>query len=338
MKIALGSFTLCLRWKGASKKLDMPTKAVIKRCSVNNVFLKIPENLQENSGVDVFFLIKLPGGCKTLFPQLCIPFHDTCFSRFPHSVCALKWWLSFSKFKILTATQLAQTFQLRVFHRYLVCIMVSSKKHLMKSGINAALHSAKIRRLNFFCISVFFHRHWRFTVQQEKGGEYHLFHSTTSTHSRTLRHLFATLHVRWLSHIFNRNACVYQTAATRWDLPSYRIIIWLIDWWCNVCVFVCLPDELILHFCYNDLTWETNGFKLASTITVVLQANRLTKCASHGSKSERWWWYCDCFLPNYKSARLKYKSEVVYIFIPNIWLNLFLKTQDIKLYLDKYQT
>ena len=36
-----------------------------------------------------------------------------------------------------------------------------------------------------------------------------LFHSTTSTRSRTFRYLFATLHVRWLSHIFNRTACIY---------------------------------------------------------------------------------------------------------------------------------
>ena len=44
-------------------------------------------------------------------------------------------------------------------------------------------------------------------------------------------HLFATLHVRWLSHIFNRIACIYQTV-TRWDLPPYRITI-LIDW-CDI--------------------------------------------------------------------------------------------------------
>ena len=35
---------------------------------------------------------------------------------------------------------------------------------------------------------------------------------------------------------FNRNACVYQTAI-RWDLPPYRITIWVTDWWCNVCLF-----------------------------------------------------------------------------------------------------
>ena len=98
--------------------------------------------------------------------------------------------------------------------------------------------------LIFFSIRVFFffHRHWRFTGQKGKGGDHLLFHSTTSTRSRTFRHLFATLHVRWLSRIFNRNACVYQTA-TRWDLPPYRITIWVIDWWCNVCLFTWWIDS-----------------------------------------------------------------------------------------------
>ena len=45
------------------------------------------------------------------------------------------------------------------------------------------------------------------------------------------------------------------------------------------CLFVCLLDELILGFCYSDLTLETGGFELASSIILVLQANRLTKCA-----------------------------------------------------------
>ena len=38
-------------------------------------------------------------------------------------------------------------------------------------------------------------------------------------------------------------------------------------------MFVCLLDDLILDFCYSNLTWETGGFELASTITLVLQAN-----------------------------------------------------------------
>ena len=106
----------------------------------------------------------------------------------------------------------------------------------------------------FFSVRVFFHRHWRFTGQQEKEEDHLLFHSTTSTCSRTLRHLFATLHVRWLSRIFNRNACVYQTA-TRWDLPPYQITtIWLIDWLIDDAMFVCLLDELILGF-WNRWIW-----------------------------------------------------------------------------------
>ena len=46
------------------------------------------------------------------------------------------------------------------------------------------------------------------------------------------------------------------------------------------CLFVCLfdaTDELILGFCYSDLTLGTGGFEVASTITLALQANRLTK-------------------------------------------------------------
>ena len=80
----------------------------------------------------------------------------------------------------------------------------------------------------FFSIRVFFHRHRRFTEHHTTASEGRVFQSSTSIRSRTFRHLFATLHLRWLSHIFNCTACIYQTA-TRWDLPPYRITIWLID-------------------------------------------------------------------------------------------------------------
>ena len=110
------------------------------------------------------------------------------------------------------------------------------------------LHFKTFKILFFFSIRVFFHRHWRLAGQQGKGGDHLLFHSTTSTRSRAFRHLFATLHVRWLSHILI--ACIYQTA-TRWDLPPCRITIWLID---DVkFVLVCLLDDLILGFCYSNL-------------------------------------------------------------------------------------
>ena len=98
-------------------------------------------------------------------------------------------------------------------------------------------HSKRLISSTFSFYQGFLHRHWWFTLQQGKGENHLLFHSTTSSLSRTWRHLFAPLHVRWISRIFNRNACVYQ-AATRRDLPPYRIAIWVIDWWLtNACLF-----------------------------------------------------------------------------------------------------
>ena len=75
-----------------------------------------------------------------------------------------------------------------------------------------------------------------------------LSHSITSTRSRTFRHLFSTLHVRWISYISNCTACI---------LPPYRITIWLVD--DVMLIFVCLLVDLIQGFCYSYLTLETGG-------------------------------------------------------------------------------
>ena len=97
-----------------------------------------------------------------------------------------------------------------------------------------------------FSFRVFFHGHWRLTGTP--GESHFLFHSTTSTRSRTFRHLFTTLHVRWLLHIFHRTACNYQTA-TCWGLPPYRFTIGLID--DMMLIFVSLLDDLILGSHYR---------------------------------------------------------------------------------------
>ena len=60
----------------------------------------------------------------------------------------------------------------------------------------------------------------------------------------------------------------------------YHLIELPVDCLIDDAMFVCLLDELIQGFCYSDLRWETGGFELASTVTFVLQANRLTRCAS----------------------------------------------------------
>ena len=111
-----------------------------------------------------------------------------------------------------------------------------------------------------------------------EGRDHLLFHFTTSIYLRTFRHLFATLHVRLLSLIFNRTTSIYQTA-TRWDLPPYRITIWLID--DLMLIFLYFLDDLIPGFCYSNLTQQTGELELASTTTLVLQANQLIKCISH---------------------------------------------------------
>ena len=64
--------------------------------------------------------------------------------------------------------------------------------------------------------------------------------------------------------IFNRNACNYQTA-TRWDLPLYRITIWLID--DMMLIFVCLLVDLILGFVtafWHEKPMDSNSHRLSS--------------------------------------------------------------------------
>ena len=61
----------------------------------------------------------------------------------------------------------------------------------------------------------------------------------------------------------------------------YHFIKLPFQWLMDDTRLVCLLDELILGFCYSDLKSETGGFELASAITLVLQAKRLTKYASH---------------------------------------------------------
>ena len=110
----------------------------------------------------------------------------------------------------------------------------------------------------FFSIRIFFHGHWRLTGQQGKGRDY-----LCSTLTLPLVHehsniYFATLYVKWLSRISNSTACIYQ-AATRWNLPPYRITIWLID---NLMlIFVCLLVDLIQGFSNSYLILETCGLE-----------------------------------------------------------------------------
>ena len=130
---------------------------------------------------------------------------------------------------------------------------------------------------DIFFYKGFLHRHWRFTGQQGKGGA--IFYSTLPL---PLAHKHWDIYLQlcmWDDyHIFLITMLVF----TRLLLNEiYHLIELPFEWLIDDAMFVCLLDELILGFCYSDLTLETGGFELASTITLVLQANQLTKCASH---------------------------------------------------------
>ena len=127
-----------------------------------------------------------------------------------------------------------------------------------------------------------------------KGRDYLLFHFTTSTRLRTFRHFFVNLHVKWLLHIFNLTACIYQTVTqwdlppnffvnlhvkwllhifnltaciyqtvTQWDLPPNWIIIWVIDDVMFISVCLLVDDVMFIFVCLlNDLIlgfWFDSG-------------------------------------------------------------------------------
>ena len=96
-----------------------------------------------------------------------------------------------------------------------------------------------------------FHEHWDIYLQLCMWNDYHVFSIATLVFTRLL-----------LDKI-------------------YHLIELPFEWLTDGAMFVCLLDELILGFCYSNFTLETGGFELVSSITLVLQANRLTKCANH---------------------------------------------------------
>ena len=86
---------------------------------------------------------------------------------------------------------------------------------------------------------------------------------------------------------------IASLVTTRLLLDGFDHFIELPFWLINdaMLVSVCLLEYLILDSCYSSLSLETVWFKLTSTISIVLQANRLTKCARHSSfiYVKHWW-------------------------------------------------
>ena len=105
------------------------------------------------------------------------------------------------------------------------------------------------------------HRHW--TVGEGRGT---IFYSTVSLPPANKHWDIYSQLCKWNDyHLFFIATLVF----TRLLLDEiYHLIelkfAW--EWWYNVC----LLDELILGFCYSDLTLETGRFELVSTITLIL--------------------------------------------------------------------
>ena len=132
----------------------------------------------------------------------------------------------------------------------------------------------------FFFYQDFLHRHW--DSQDSSGREAIIFFSILplpAAHEHW--DIYLQLCIWDDYHVFLMATLVF----TRLLLDEiYHLIELPFEWLIDDAMFVCLLDELILGFCYSDLTLETDGFELASTIALVLQANRLTRCAIHPKK------------------------------------------------------
>ena len=130
----------------------------------------------------------------------------------------------------------------------------------------------------FFSISVFFTDTDDSQDSRGREGVDHLlFHSTTPP-AHELSDIYLQLWMWDDYHVFLIATLVFIRLLLH---EIYHLIELPLEWLIDDAMFVCLLDELILGFCYSDLTLETGGFKLESTLTIVLQANRLTKCVSN---------------------------------------------------------
>ena len=146
----------------------------------------------------------------------------------------------------------------------------NGKLHFLCSADGAL--EGELNSVHFFSIRVFMHRGWWLTAGEGKGPSFiPLYISYQLTNIQTFSCNFTyemTIRYFWWH-------CLYLADCYSLRLTTLSNYIWFID---NVMlIFVCLLDELILDFYYCNLARETGGLEFASTITFVLQANRLTK-------------------------------------------------------------
>ena len=82
--------------------------------------------------------------------------------------------------------------------------------------------------------------------QDSRGREEIIFYSTLLL-PPTHKHwdIYLQLCIWYDYHVFLIATLVFST---RWELPPYRVNIWVIHWWCNVCMFTWWIDtRFLLH-------------------------------------------------------------------------------------------
>ena len=121
-------------------------------------------------------------------------------------------------------------------------------KVMIESSFAIAIIQKNISWFFFLSIRVFFHRHWRFTGQQGKGGDHLFFHSTTLP-SHEHWDIYLQLCMWDDYHVFLIAALVF----TRLLLDEiYHLIELPFDRLIDDAMFVFLLDELILGFWYSN--------------------------------------------------------------------------------------
>ena len=134
-----------------------------------------------------------------------------------------------------------------------------------------------------FSVRVFFHGHWQLTGQQGREGT--IFCSTLPF-SLVLKRLDIYLRLcRWDDYyIF----LIARLVFTRLPLDEiYHLVKLLFNWMIMWCWFSFVSLMIWFEVLLQLFEWETGGLDLASSVILVLQANRLTKCTSYPNEEDK---------------------------------------------------
>ena len=169
--------------------------------------------------------------------------------------------------------------------KHIMCLSWLEQKLLIihLNVINYFFKNLLFTKKKSFSIRVFFHGHWQLMGQQGREGT--IFYSTLPF-SPVLKRLDIYLRLcMWDDYYI---ILIAQLVCTRLPLDEiYHLVKLLFNWlimWCWFS-FVCLMIwfEVLLQL----FEWETGGLELASSVILVLQANRLTKCTSYPDEEDK---------------------------------------------------